>query len=105
MMKTKFTPPPVAVPVSGDSRLAGIQRGPWTFLVLSILMLIPCFWQPRIEAGDLSSHIYNSWLAHLIETGRTQGLEMVQQTTNILFDLILSGLFKIFGPEAAQRLA
>ena len=49
----------------------------------------PCYWQPRMQAGDLSSHIYNAWLAQLIESGRTQGLALVSQTTNILFDLML----------------
>jgi hypothetical protein len=72
---------------------------------VSVLLLAPCYWQPRIEAGDLSSHIYNAWLTQLIESGHIQGLQIVGQTTNILFDLMLSGLFKIVGPEAAQRLS
>ena len=29
-------------------------------------LLVPCFWQPRIQSVDLSSHIYNAWLASLI---------------------------------------
>ena len=70
-----------------------------------MLLLAPCYWQPRIQAGDLSSHIYNSWLAQLIESGRAQGLMVARQTTNVLFDLILSGLFRAFGAEAAQRIA
>src|SRR5262249_52931433 len=65
----------------------------------------PCYWQPRIQAGDLSSHIYNAWLAQLIESGRTQGLIIVSQTTNLLFDLLLGGLFRLLGPEPAQRIA
>ncbi len=77
----------------------------WVYALVSLLFLIPCYWQPRIQAGDLSSHIYNSWLSQLIESGRLQGLVMVRQTTNILFDLILSALFKVAGPEAAQRIA
>jgi hypothetical protein len=74
-------------------------------VLASILLLAPCYWQPLVEAGDLSSHIYNSWLAQLIETGRMQGLVIVSQTTNVLFDFILSGLFRAVGPELAQRLA
>jgi hypothetical protein len=74
-------------------------------VLVSLLLLAPCHWQPRLGGGDLSSHIYNSWLARLIESGRAQGLEAVRQTTNVLFDLILSGLFKIVGAEAAQRIA
>ena len=57
------------------------------------------------QAGDLSSHIYNSWLARLIESGQAQGLEAVRQTTNILFDLMLGGLFRVVGAEAAQRIS
>jgi hypothetical protein len=68
-------------------------------------LLAPCYWQPRIQAGDLSSHIYNAWLAQLIESGRAQGLMLARQTTNVLFDLLLSGLFRLFGAEAAQRIA
>ena len=74
-------------------------------LVISALLLAPCFWQPRIQAGDLSNHIYNSWMAQFIESGRAQGLIVTRQTTNVLFDLILGGLFRICGAEAAQRIA
>jgi len=77
----------------------------WWYAVLSIFLLVPVYWQPRVQAGDLSSHIYNSWLAQLIESGRAQGLQIVRQTTNILFDFMLSGLFRIVGAEAAQRIA
>jgi hypothetical protein len=77
----------------------------WWYVALSILMLAPVYWQPRVQAGDLSSHIYNAWLAQLIEAGRTQGLVIVRQTTNILFDLMLAGLFRLFGAEAAQRIS
>jgi hypothetical protein len=74
------------------------------YALVSLVLLLPCYWQPRIEAGDLSSHIYNAWLAQLIESGRIQGLQLVAQTTNILFDLMLGGLFQLFGAEAAQRI-
>ena len=77
----------------------------WWYLALSVLLLAPVYWQPRVQAGDLSSHIYNAWLAQLIETGRSQGLVIVSQTTNILFDLMLGGLFRLFGAEAAQRIS
>jgi len=43
----------------------------WWYIALSFLMLAPVYWQPRVQAGDLSSHIYNAWLAQLIEAGRT----------------------------------
>jgi hypothetical protein len=73
--------------------------------VLSILLLAPVYWQPRVQAGDLSSHIYNAWLTQLIETGQTQGLVVVRQSTNILFDLMLGSLFRVAGAEFAQRIS
>ena len=75
------------------------------YVLVSLLLLAPCHWQPRLQAGDLSSHIDNSWLERLIESGRAQGLEAVRQTTNFLFDLVRGGLFKVVGAEAAQRIA
>ncbi len=72
---------------------------------LSLLLLVPCFWQPRLQAGDLSSHIYNAWLVQLIEAGRLQGLTIAGQTTNLLFDLMLSGLYRLVGAELAQRIS
>ena len=77
----------------------------WWYIALSVLLLAPVYWQPQLQAGDLSRHIYNAWLVQLIETGRTQGLAVVSQTTNILFDLMLSGLFRLFGAEVAQRIS
>lgn len=85
-------------------RLLHLGRSRYIFPLVSLLLLAPCYWQPRLQAGDLSSHIYNAWLAQLIESGRTQGLTIVNQTTNILFDLILSSLYRLFGAEAAQRI-
>src|SRR5579871_3534480 len=81
------------------------QRPIVKVLAVSALLLIPCYWQSRIQAGDLASHLYNAWLAQLIEAGRADGLVIVRLHTNILFDLILGGLFRLFGAEWAQRLA
>jgi len=89
----------------GATRLERFFAGRLAYLAVSALLLAPCYWQPRVQAGDLSSHIYNSWLAQLIESGRAQGLMVARQTTNVLFDLILGGLFRVFGAEAAQRIA
>jgi len=71
-------------------------------LVISVLILIPCFWHRHIEAGDLGSHIYNAWLAQLIEHGQAPGLRIAYPSTNILFDSLLSGLAKVFGLHAAE---
>jgi hypothetical protein len=83
----------------------GAIRTLLAYTAVSLLLLAPCFWQPRLGAGDLSSLINNSWMAGLIENGRTQGLVTIHQWTNILFDLMLSGLFQILGAEAAQRIS
>ena len=70
-----------------------------------LALLVPCVWQPRIYAGDLSSHIYNAWLATLVERAQAPGLVIRPMTTNILFDLLLEALFKWFGAAWAQRIA
>jgi hypothetical protein len=87
-------PPPVARPPA-----------PLAYVLTSLLLLVPCYWQSHLQLGDLSSHIYNAWLAQLIQSGQAPGLTIVPQTTNILFDLILSGLFNTLGAEAAQRIS
>ncbi len=74
-------------------------------LVISALILVPCFWHRHIEAGDLGSHVYNAWLAQLIEHGQAPGLVIAYPSTNILFDSLLSGLAKIFGLHAAEILS
>ena len=75
------------------------------YILASLLILVPCFWQSRMQAGDLSSHIYNAWLVEQVEAGRAPGLAVVPQFTNILFDLLLTGMFRLFGAAAAQRIA
>lgn len=108
-VSSRSRPPAVAQrPDSAGPRLSLFSRlrsGRAAYVWASLLLMVPCFWQPRVEAGDLSSHIYNSWLTQLVESGRTQGLVIVNQTTNVLFDLILGGLFRILGAEAAQRIS
>ena len=74
-------------------------------LLFSVALLIPCFWQTRIQAADLSSHIYNAWLASRIEQGALPGLWISSQSDNVLFDLILQRLMSRFGPGPAQRIA
>jgi hypothetical protein len=88
-----------------ESRLGTLGRGRAAFAIASLVLVIPCLWHARLQAGDLSSHVYNAWLAQLIHQGRAPGLSIVPQYTNVLFDVILSGLFAIIGAEAAQRIA
>lgn len=74
-------------------------------LAISVIVLVPCFWHPRIEAGDLGSHVYNGWLAQLIEKGQAPGLYIARQWNNILFDVSLLRLAKLVGFAAAQKIA
>lgn len=88
-----------------ESRLAPFARHPAAYLAASILVLVPCYWQSRVQAGDLGSHIYNAWLVQLIARGQAPGLRVAGQSTNILFDWLLSALFEVCGAAAAQRIA
>jgi hypothetical protein len=73
-------------------------------LALSLALLIPCVWQDHIQAGDLSSHLYNAWLAGQIDASAVQGLTLVPQSTNILTDWVFERLIYRSGPVAAERL-
>jgi hypothetical protein len=95
----------VSTEVRGPAGWRSKWRRAGVALLLSAVVVAPCFWQPRIQAGDLSSHIYNAWLSQLIESGRLEGLVLTRQATNVLFDLVLAHLFPLFGAEAAQRIA
>src|SRR5690242_11527939 len=95
------SPPPAATP----SRSSGFSRSPLAYVLTSLAVLIPCFWQSRLQAGDLSSHLYNAWLAQLIGMGQAPGLGIASQHTNVLFDLLLSTLLRGVGAAAAQRIA
>src|SRR5260370_20692973 len=48
-------------------------------LFLSVVLIVPCVWHPRIEAGDLASHVYNAWLAQMIAKGQAAGLYLAKQ--------------------------
>ncbi len=82
-----------------------IQRTPVRVAFISVLVLVPCFWQAHIQAVDLSSHLYNAWLSILIGEGKAPGLAIVSQRTNVLFDLVLTGLMRAVGPWAAEHIA
>lgn len=74
-------------------------------VVLSLLAVLPCFWQARIQAGDLSSHLYNAWLAAFIEQHQPAGLQVVSQHSNVLFDELLSLLMPVCGAAWTGRCA
>jgi hypothetical protein len=74
-------------------------------VLASLLALIPCFWHPRIEAGDLASHTYNAWLTNLVVHKQAPGLSIAPQKNNILFDVLLLRLSSVFGFAAGERIA
>jgi hypothetical protein len=79
------------------------RRGWRRVLIVSLLLLIPCFWHRRIEAGDLPSHVYNAWLASLIEKGQASGLYLAKQWNNVLVDFALLKIGNLWGWTAAER--
>jgi len=95
--------------LSADQPAKGAEQKPrdklLPIVLLSVLFLVPCFWQSRIQAGDLSSHVYNVWLASLISQEKVHGLWIAPQSTNVLFDLELEWLVRHVGWGAAQRIA
>lgn len=80
-------------------------RSRWiSILALSALVLTPCYWHRRIEAGDLGSHTYNAWLALLVAKGQAPGLHISPQWNNVLVDLALTWLGSRLGFITAERI-
>ncbi len=73
-------------------------------LLVSPVLLIPCFWHRHIQAGDLASHVYNAWLAELVREGKAPGIYAVWQWKNVLFDWMLVFLGRAFGLGAAEKI-
>jgi hypothetical protein len=80
-------------------------RGAAPYVLWTAAICTPCLWLPGIYGGDLSSHLYNAWLAQLIGSGQGQGLVLASQFTNVLFDRLLELLLPLFGSTAAGRIA
>lgn len=86
--------------------LARFLRDAWIRIVaISAIVLVPCFWHREIVSADLGSHLYNAWLAQLIERGQVQGLWMARQWNNVLFDYMLSGLGSVASWHATEVIA
>lgn len=81
-----------------------VRHHSWRVLVISLLLLAPCFWHKRIEAGDLASHTYNAWLAHLVDQGQAPGLYIESRWNNVLVDLTLQKLGETVGFIVAERI-
>jgi hypothetical protein len=85
-------------------RVLRFIRSRWASIVaLSAVVLTPCYWHRRIEAGDLGSHTYNAWLALLVSQGQAPGLHVARQWNNVLVDLSLTWLGSRLGLIAAER--
>ncbi|HEY2461458.1 MAG TPA: hypothetical protein VGI16_11645 [Candidatus Acidoferrum sp.] len=87
------------------SGLEFVRAKKWLVMAISLALLVPCVWHRRIEAGDLGSHVYNAWLAQLIEKGQAPGLYLSKQWNNVLFDLMLVKMGNWFGLAAAEKIA
>jgi hypothetical protein len=72
--------------------------------LLSGALVVPCFWHRHVAAGDLASHVYNTWLAQLIERGQAPGLYFAPKWNNVLFDLMLLKLGNLFGLAVAEKI-
>ncbi len=81
-----------------------LREKKWIILILSIAMIVPCLWHRHLEAGDLASHVYNAWLAQLIEKGQAPGLYFVRQWDNVLVDWMLLHTANLFGFAAAGKI-
>jgi hypothetical protein len=98
----------VAIQSFSAGNLAPSRRSYQSWIAIALFsaaLLIPCFWQSRIQSADLSSHIYNAWLASRIEQGAAPGLWISPQSNNFLFDVMLQWLLGRVGPDWAQRTA
>src|SRR5467141_2192415 len=84
--------------------IAFLRESKLRVLLLSLALLIPCVWHRRIEAGDLPSHVYNAWLAQLIEKGQASGVYIAKQWNNVLFDVALLRTANLVSLAAAQKI-
>ena len=75
------------------------------YFAAAVMLAVPCVWQQHIQASDLSSHLYNAWLANRAADGALTGLSVVPQYTNVLFDFLLSWLLKHFSVDLTERIA
>jgi hypothetical protein len=84
---------------------ASLREFKLRILLLSAVLIVPCWWHRHIEAGDLASHVYNAWLVQLIEKGQAPGLYIARQWNNVLFDVLLLRTANFVGIAAAEKIA
>jgi len=76
----------------------------WLAVALSFALVVPCWWHRYIEAGDLGSHVYNAWLAQLIEKGQAPGLYIAPLWNNVLVDWLLLHAANLFGFGPGEKI-
>jgi hypothetical protein len=99
-----------ATPPQGSSEAhargsAAKKRIALAYTLLALLVSIPSLWQRHIQADDLSSHLYNAWLANQVSAGQLPGLYLAPQFTNVFFDHVLSLLLKTGSVILAEHAA
>ncbi len=86
-------------------QVAAFLAGCWgRALAVSVAMLIPCFWHREIVSSDLGSHLYNVWLAQLIDHHQVTGMSLSHQWTNVLFDLLVRAVGSVANLHTAERI-
>jgi hypothetical protein len=89
-------------PKSQSGQISRLRN--WLVAAVSLAMIVPCIWHRHIEAGDLGSHIYNAWLAQLIEKGQAPGMHIARQWNNVLVDWLMLHCANLFGFPAAEKI-
>ena len=72
-------------------------------IALSFVLVLPVIIFSPVS-GDRPSHVYNAWLAQLIERGEAPGLRLAPMTTNILYDTLLSAFAHFAGLRVAEKI-
>src|SRR3954463_942451 len=80
------------------------RENPLRIVLTSVLLIVPCFWQPHVGFGDFPSHVYNAWLYPKVAAGELPGLIVSGQHTNILADVLLTWLMPLVGVDLAQSI-
>jgi len=91
--------------LSAQLRASGPFAALAAVLLVSCVVVVPCFWQPIVTPADLQSHLYNAWLANLVESGRlpVNELQLATQHTNVLIDWLLGWLLRHGSVTFAER--
>ena len=104
MSREAYPEPPPRVKSGAHTHALSPATNWILIVVVALLLLVPCFWQPHIMAGDLPSHLYNAWLAGQIEQGKfPPQLILVHPVTNVLTDWVAEALLFRLGPTATER--